>query len=130
MSTSVFHTEPAVRVAALGGALADLTLADAVGALTYEVPPCPRGRPHETINNALVSRRRSYTAPHSDLASRNLPARTTRAEWGSHLDTLPLLPTSDVRIMERLRGIRECARQGMAENGAALAGTPAGNGTR
>ncbi|MGR6924529.1 hypothetical protein ACU635_60650 [[Actinomadura] parvosata] len=108
MSTSVFHTEPAVRAAALGATVADLTLADAVGALTYEVPPCPRGRPHKTINNALVPRRRRY------------------------LDTLPLLPTSDVRIMERLRGIRECARQRTAENDAALAGswTPAGNGTR
>ncbi|MGW3352880.1 hypothetical protein ACWDA3_57135 [Nonomuraea rubra] len=84
-----------------------------------------------TINDALISRRR-YTVPYPDLASRSLPLRTTSGEWDSHVDTLPLLCTGDVRIKERLHGVRECARQGMAEIDAALARswTPDGKGTR
>ncbi|AQZ63047.1 unnamed protein product [[Actinomadura] parvosata subsp. kistnae] len=41
--------------------------------------------------------------------------------WDAHLDTLPMLRTSDIRSMERLRAIIAYARQGIADLDALLA---------
>ncbi|PZG18036.1 hypothetical protein [Nonomuraea aridisoli] len=42
-------------------------------------------------------------------------------DWDGRVDTLPLLRTTDIRSMERLRAIRDYAHRGMAEIDALLA---------
>ncbi|MEV1002666.1 hypothetical protein [Nonomuraea sp. NPDC050202] len=41
--------------------------------------------------------------------------------WDAHLDTLPMLRTTDIRSMERLRAIIAYARQGIADLDALIA---------
>ncbi|MEV0315534.1 hypothetical protein [Nonomuraea fuscirosea] len=42
-------------------------------------------------------------------------------EWDGRIDTVPLLRTTDIRSMERMRAIHAYARQGIVEIDAALA---------
>ncbi|MER7366491.1 hypothetical protein [Nonomuraea wenchangensis] len=82
-----------------------------------------------------ISRRPSYLSPYPgddrSTASSMLASRAEDAtgsarprDWSSYadarLDTVPLLRSTDVRSMERLRAIHAYARQGIAEIDRAL----------
>lgn len=67
----------------------------------------------------MTATRNRFPAPYEDLpvAGRD----QSPGEWDGRIDTVPLLRTTDIRSMERLRAIQSYARQGIAEIDDALA---------
>ncbi|GAA3168862.1 MULTISPECIES: hypothetical protein [Nonomuraea] len=80
-----------------------------------------------TVTETLTPRQ--HRTPYPPPATHSPAASTT---WDSRLDTVPLLRATDVRAMERLRAIRDCAQDGLADIDAVLANppTPDQDGTR
>ncbi|MGV9387253.1 hypothetical protein ACWDRB_66565 [Nonomuraea sp. NPDC003707] len=84
-----------------------------------------------TVTDTPASRRPRYLMPYPDESGNAMTAAAPG--WDGRVDTLPLLRTTDIRSMERLRAIHAYARRGITEIDAVLntldqAGS--GNGSR